>query len=246
MLAPPPAGVPMALGSVGVPGTRVVVADDSAVVRAGVEAILGLTPDVEVVATASALPELLDVVARAFPAPGGADVVVTDIRMPPSGTDEGIVAAERLRTTHPWVGVVVLSQLADPLYLARLMTAGGGGRGYLLKDHVSDPGELASAVAAVASGGSYVDTEVAGLLVRRSAEQSGESPIAALTQREVEVLRAVATGRSNVAIAETLFITHRAVEKHINSIFAKLGLSDDRDVNRRVSAVLAYLQASGA
>ena len=230
------------------PGTRVVVADDSAVVRAGVEAILGLGTDVDVVGTASSLPELLEVVDGAFAAPGGADVVVTDIRMPPTGTDEGIAAAERLRTSHPWVGVVVLSQLADPVYLDRLMAAGSRGRGYLLKDHVSDPGELATAVSAVASGGSYVDGEVAELLVRRSAEQAGpgsQAPIAGLTQREVEVLRAVATGRSNMAIAEMLFITHRAVEKHINSIFAKLGLHDDRDVNRRVSAVLAYLQSAG-
>lgn len=231
------------------PGTRVVVADDSAVVRAGVEAILGLNPDVEVVGTAPTLPELLDVAASAFATRGPADVVVTDIRMPPTGTDEGIAAAERLRATHPWVGVVVLSQLADPAYLVRLMAAGSQGRGYLLKDHVSDPGELATAVSAVASGGSYVDGEVAGLLVRRRAEQpagGAPSPVAGLTQREVEVLRAVATGRSNMAIAEALFITHRAVEKHINSIFAKLGLHDDRDVNRRVSAVLAYLQAAGA
>lgn len=231
------------------PGTRVVVADDSLVVRAGVEAILGLVPGVEVVGTASSLPDLLDVVAGAFGAPGSAGVVVTDIRMPPTGTDEGIAAAERLRATHPWVGVVVLSQLADPAYLTRLMASGSQGRGYLLKDHVSEPGELATAVSAVAAGGSYVDGEVAGLLVRRRAEQpagAAPSPVAGLTQREVEVLRAVATGRSNMAIAEALFITHRAVEKHINSIFAKLGLHDDRDVNRRVSAVLAYLQAAGA
>jgi DNA-binding NarL/FixJ family response regulator len=227
----------------------VVVADDSAVVRAGVEAILGLGADVEVVGSASALPDLLEVVAGAFTVPGSADVVVTDIRMPPTGTDEGIAAAEQLRTTHPWVGVVVLSQHADPAYLGRLMAAGSGGRGYLLKDHVSDPGELATAVSAVASGGSYVDGEVAGLLVRRSAEQTGPgtaSPMTGLTQREVEVLRAVATGRSNQAIGQMLFITHRAVEKHINSIFAKLGLHDDRDVNRRVSAVLAYLQVAGS
>lgn len=234
-------------------GTRVVVADDSAVVRAGVEALLALSPDVEVVGTAASLDGLLEVVDRVFVGPGGADVVVTDIRMPPGVSDEGIAAAERLRGSHPWVGVVVLSQFADPAYLTRLMAAGPQGRGYLLKDHVSDPGELATAVAAVASGGSYVDDEVAGLLVRRRAEQpdgapagAGPSPITTLTQREVEVLRAVATGRSNVAIAQSLFVTHRAVEKHINSIFAKLGLYDDRDVNRRVSAVLAYLQAGGS
>ena len=232
-------------------GTRVVVADDSAVVRAGVEALLGLGAGVEVVGTAASLEGLLEVVDRVFAEPGATDVVVTDIRMPPGASDEGIAAAERLRDSHPWVGVVVLSQFADPVYLTRLMAAGPQGRGYLLKDHVSDPGELATAVAAVAGGGSYVDDEVAGLLVRRRAERvdaaagAGPSPITTLTQREVEVLRAVATGRSNVAIAQALFVTHRAVEKHINSIFAKLGLYDDRDVNRRVSAVLAYLQAGG-
>lgn len=220
-------------------GVRVVVADDSAVVRAGVEALLGLSPGLEVVGVASALDPLLDVVERTFRAPAGRDVVVTDIRMPPAANDEGIVAAELLRRTHPWVGVVVLSQFADPAYLGRLMAGGPQRRGYLLKDHVSDPGELAAAVEAVADGGSYVDREVADLLVRRRAVEN-------LTQREIEVLGAVATGRSNAAIAERLFITHRAVEKHINSIFAKLGLYDDRDVNRRVSAVLAYLQAGGS
>lgn len=222
--------------------TRVVVADDSAVVRAGVEALLALSPDVEVVGTAASLDDLLDVVGRAFPAPGGADVVVTDIRMPPTATDEGVVAAERLRTSHPWVGVVVLSQVADPGFLARLMADGPQRRGYLLKDRVSDPGELVAAIGAVASGGSFVDGEVADLLVRRSGERGGgTSPLATLTPREVEVLREVATGRSNQAIADALFVTHRAVEKHINSIFAKLGLASDAESHRRVRAVLLFL-----
>lgn len=221
--------------------TRVVVADDSAVVRAGVEALLALGPQVEVVGSAASLDGLLGVVAEVFTEPGGPDVVVTDIRMPPTATDEGVVAAEQLRASHPWVGVVVLSQVADPGFLARLTAGGPQRRGYLLKDRVADPGELVAAIEAVRSGGSFVDAEVADLLVRRS---GGSSPVGTLTAREVEVLRAVATGRSNVAIAETLFITHRAVEKHINSIFAKLGLHDDRDTNRRVSAVLTYLQTA--
>lgn len=222
---------------------RVVVADDSAVIRAGVEALLGLMDEVRVLSAAS-LDDLDRVVDETFTESGRDDLVITDIRMPPTNVDEGIRAAVRLRTTHPWVGVLVLSQFADPVYLSRLIEGGAQRRGYLLKDHIADPGELATAIEVVRGGGSFVDRSVADLLVDRRARQP--SPVAGLTRREIEILAAVATGRSNAAIAASLFVTHRAVEKHINSIFHKLGLTDDRDANRRVQAVLAYLDAGSA
>jgi DNA-binding NarL/FixJ family response regulator len=223
---------------------RVIVADDSAVIRAGVEALIALHDGARVVATASSLSQLRRIVADEFAAPGPADVVVTDIRMPPTHTDEGIAAACSLRLSHPWVGVVVLSQFADPAYLSRLMADGPQGRAYLLKDHVGDHGVLAAAVRAVTEGGSYVDAHVAATLVEREARRSS-SPVAALTARELQILAAVATGLSNAAIAESLVITGRAVEKHINSIFAKLDLGDHAGYHRRVRAVLAYLDAVG-
>lgn len=218
------------------------VADDSAVVRAGVQALLDLEPAIDVVDAIGSLHELRDAVEANFVEPGGSDIVITDIRMPPTSTDEGIVAAEQLRTTHPWVGVIVLSQFADPAYLARLIRDGASGRGYLLKDHIAEPSELITAIELVGHGGSFVDREVADLLIERRAQRS-TSPLTVLTPRELDVLAGVATGRSNVAIGEMLFISHRAVEKHISSIFTKLGLFDDPDANRRVRAVLAYLEA---
>ncbi len=219
-----------------------IVADDSAVIRAGVEALLALEPAVQVVATAASLDALGSAVDSWFGEPGGHDVVVTDIRMPPTNVDEGIVLAERLRSTHPWVGVVVLSQFADPAYLSRLISGGAERRGYLLKDNVAESDSLVTAIELVRSGGSFVDRQVTDLMVDRRARQT-VSPVAKLTARELEILAALATGRSNVAIGEALFIGHRAVEKHINSIFSKLGLFDDPDVNRRVRAVLAYLES---
>jgi DNA-binding NarL/FixJ family response regulator len=221
---------------------RVLVADDSAVVRAGVRALLDLETAIEVVETVGSLDELTDAVNRVFVEPGDSDIVITDIGMPPTSTDEGIVAAEQLRRTHPWVGVIVLSQFADPTYLTRLIRDGAAGRGYLLKDHIPEPGELVTAIDLVSSGGSFVDRLVADLLVERRVRESA-SPLTSLTARELDVLAGLATGRSNVAIADMLFIGHRAVEKHISSIFTKLGLFDDPDANRRVRAVLTYLEA---
>ena len=236
-----------------VQSTRVVIADDSALVRAGVEAMLASTgsserdaagaaadggvPPVEVCGRASSLDELYDVGER-----GGPDVVVTDIRMPPSHDDEGIAAAIRLRESHPDLGVVVLSQYADPAYLQRLLAGGSHGRGYLLKDRLATPGELVTAIDLVRRGGSFVDPTVVEQLVARQRVEAS-SPLARLTARETEILAAIATGKSNAAIGEQLFIGQRAVEKHINSMFAKLDLHEDPDANRRVRAVLLFLRA---
>jgi DNA-binding NarL/FixJ family response regulator len=159
----------------------------------------------------------------------GVDVVVTDVRMPPTMTDEGIRAAVGLRRTHPGIGAVVLSQYLDPAYLRALIADGSRGRGYLLKDRVVAEGELVSAVRVVAGGGSFIDPVVVESLV--SAENRLErSPLRRLTVRERETLTEVAKGRSNAAIAEGFRISERAVEKHVNSIFAKLGLVDDRAI----------------
>lgn len=224
-----------------------VIADDSALVRAGVEAMLAIpdgTPDdapgdisIEVCGRASTLGELYDQVAASSP-----DVVVTDIRMPPNHDDEGIAAALQLRETAPDLGVVVLSQFADPAYLRRLMAAGSHRRGYLLKDRLATPGELVDAISLVHQGGSFVDPTVVGLLVAHQRAEAA-SPLSRLTARETEILAAIATGKSNVAIGEELFIGQRAVEKHINSIFSKLDLHEDPDANRRVRAVLLFLRA---
>jgi DNA-binding NarL/FixJ family response regulator len=166
--------------------------------------------------------------------------VLTDIRMPPTGTDEGIRLARSLRETHPHIGVVVLSQYAQPGYALALLESGSAGRAYLLKERVGDPGQLVSAIEAVASGGSMVDPKIVEVLVQRQA-QVAASPLASLTPREREVLAALAEGNSNAAIAESLVLTKRAVEKHINSIFAKLQLSETDDVSRRVKAALIFL-----
>ncbi|CAB4580959.1 unannotated protein [freshwater metagenome] len=233
-----------------VQSTRIVIADDSALVRAGVEAMLasagscerdaaadGGPPPVEVCGRASSLDELYDVVERVGP-----DVVVTDIRMPPRHDDEGIAAAIRLRQSHPDLGVVVLSQYADPAYLQRLLAGGSSGRGYLLKDRLATPGELVTAIELVRRGGSFVDPTVVEQLVARQRVEAS-SPLTRLTARETEILAAIATGKSNAAIGEQLFIGQRAVEKHINAIFAKLDLHEDPDANRRVRAVLLFLRA---
>jgi DNA-binding NarL/FixJ family response regulator len=214
---------------------RVVVAEDSLLVRAGVEALLGGEDGVDVVATCSRYEELLTLVDRDAP-----EVVVTDIRMPPTSTDEGIRAAARLRVTHPDVGVVVLSQFLDPTYLLALIAEGSNRRAYLLKERLAAPGELVSAVHRVAAGGSFIDPLVVDSLV--AAGVRGErAPLRRLTPRERDTLSEVATGKSNAAIAATFGVSERAIEKHINSIFAKLDLPDDRDSNRRVKAVLLFL-----
>jgi DNA-binding NarL/FixJ family response regulator len=168
------------------------------------------------------------------------DVVVTDIRMPPTGTDEGIRAANELRGRYPDMGVVVLSQYSEPAYALQFLESGSKGRAYLLKERISDIGQLASAIREVARGGSVIDPEVVDKLVTARAKGS-HSPLRALTPREVEVLGEMAQGKNNAAVAASLVLSERAVEKHINSIFFKLGLTEEPDVHRRVKAVLLFL-----
>ena len=216
---------------------RVIFADDNYLVREGVSALLAEVDDIELVDTAADPPSLLKSVAENSP-----DAVLTDIRMPPTQTNEGIEAAKRIRAEHPGVGVVVLSQYVEEDYAFELLADGVAGMGYLLKERVSDLDELVRALHEVARGGSVLDPKVVeGLLARKSSD----GPLLGLTDREREVLEQMATGRNNAVIAKTLFMSDRAVEKHIGSVFQKLGLVDQHEVNRRVMAVLAYLEASG-
>jgi DNA-binding NarL/FixJ family response regulator len=214
---------------------RIVFAEDDYLVREGVRRLLETQQDLELAAICDDLDSLLAEVDRGRP-----DVVLTDIRMPPGRSDEGIRAAEALRSSHPDVGVVVLSQYAEPRYALRLLAAGSEGRAYLLKERVADLEQLTGAIRAVAEGGSVVDPKVVEALVTARARQS---PVDELTPREREVLGEMAQGKNNAAIARALFLTERAVEKHINSIFTKLGLKWEADVSRRVKAVLLYLAA---
>jgi DNA-binding NarL/FixJ family response regulator len=214
---------------------RLIIAEDSLLVREGVAKLLGEQDDVEVVALCADYDELMAAVASTE-----ADVVLTDIRMPPTGTDEGIRAAGELRVSHPNLGVVVLSQYAEPEYALALLESGSEGRAYLLKERVSDPTQLLGAVRDVARGGSVVDPKVVeGLVASRS--KNRRSPLEHLTPREREVLAEIAQGRNNASVAAALGLSDRAVEKHINSLFAKLGLSEEPDIHRRVKAVLLYL-----
>lgn len=214
---------------------RIVLADDSLIVREGVRGMLDSQPGLEVVGTCADLDSLLTAVAELAP-----DVVVTDVRMPPTHSDEGIRAAAQLRASNPGVGVVVLSQYADPEYALKLLEHGSGGRAYLVKDAVGDPKQLAGAVRAVAIGSSVVDPAVVETLVAaRTAPRA--SPLAMLTDRERTVLAQIAQGKSNAAAGAALYLSERAVEKHINTLFAKLGLAAEPDTNRRVKAVLIYL-----
>jgi DNA-binding NarL/FixJ family response regulator len=214
---------------------RVILAEDNFIVREGLQEILSAQPGVEVVAGRGDLDGLLRAVAEQEP-----DVVITDIRMPPSNTDEGIRAAARLRDSHPHVGVVVLSQYADPSYALALLESGSDGRAYLLKERVNDRRHLVSAIEAVAEGGSVIDPKVVEVLVVARARKSG-SPIDDLTEAEWRVLAAIAQGKSNLAIAESLGLSKRAVEKHTHSIFKKLGVASSPDVSRRVKAALLFL-----
>ena len=214
---------------------RVVVAEDSLLVREGVVRLLERKPEINVAAVCEDLSTLLEAVETARP-----DVLVTDIRMPPTGTDEGIEAALQLRSTHPELGVVVLSQYDEPEYVLRFLEAGSDRRAYLLKDRLIHPDHLVAAIEAVAAGGSVIDPRVVETLVRaRSRDQT--SPLWTLTRREREVLQLMAEGRNNDAIAASLFLSVRVVEKHINAIFSKLQLTEEADVHRRVKAVLIYL-----
>ena len=217
---------------------RVVLAEDNYLLREGLVQLFALTDDVELVATCGDLPDLLRAAGG-----GDVDVVVTDIRMPPTGTDEGIRAANQLRTEHPEVGVVVLSQFAEPDYALALLEHGAAGRAYLLKDRVSDMDQLVSAVREVARGGSVIDPKVVETLVAARAAARG-SRLGELTPRELEVLSQVAQGRNNAGIAAALGLSDRAVEKHINAIFSKLELAEEPDTHRRVKAALLYLAES--
>ncbi len=216
-------------------------AEDNALLRQGLERLLTADPELELAGSVGDLPSL-DKALREDP---DVEVVVTDIRMPPSGTDEGLQVAARLRTERPGTGVVVLSQHADAAYALRLLEGGSGGRAYLLKERVSDVGELRSAVRTVAAGGSVIDPSVVERLVAANAGPRA-TPLSTLTPRETEVLGEMAQGKSNAAIAAALVLSERAIEKHTNSIFAKLGLTEEPDVNRRVKAVLVYLHDAGA
>jgi DNA-binding NarL/FixJ family response regulator len=214
---------------------RLVIAEDSLLVREGIERLLDLQPDIEVVASCEDLGSLLAAVEAERP-----DVLLTDIRMPPDHGDEGIRAALRLRDDHPALGVVVLSQYAEPAYALALLEGGSERRAYLLKDRVDDVDQLVGAIRAVAAGGSVIDPKVVETLVAAKSAVR-DSPLDELTPRELEALHEMARGRNNAAIAEALVVTERSVEKYVHSIFAKLGLAWEENVHRRVKAVLLYL-----
>jgi DNA-binding NarL/FixJ family response regulator len=214
---------------------RVALADDSFLMREAIQQVFEHEGGVLVVAACEDGDALLAAVEREHP-----DVVVTDVRMPPSGDDEGIRIAQRLRATHPEIGVVVLSQYAEPRYGLELISGGAAGRAYLLKDRVHDRGELHAAIEVVSRGGSMIDPAILSQLLDSDGRRA-DSPLTGLTPREREVLAAMATGKSNQAIAEELVLTKRAVEKHVGAIFQKLGLPDEDQVSRRVAAVLMYL-----
>ena len=216
---------------------RVVLSDDSFLAREGIARVLDAIEDVDLVAACGDLEELRSAVEQAKP-----DAVVTDIRMPPTNTDEGIRFASELRTSDPKVGVVVLSQHAEPAYAMKLFENGSSQRAYLLKERVKDEHELARALREVVAGRSLVDPRIVDKLVSARLNDPG---VEKLTPREREILSMIAEGRSNTSIAETLDITKRAVERHINAIFLKLDLGEAFDVNRRVKAALLYLTGAG-
>ena len=216
---------------------RVVLAEDNTLLREGLSRLIDGDGDLELAGVATDLPELLTLISANVP-----DVVVTDIRMPPTGTDEGIQAAAWLRQHHPSVGVVVLSQYTAPAYAMALLEEGSAGRAYLLKERVAGANELSRAIQTVASGGSVIDPLVVDELVRARTKRP-KSDLEWLTPREAEILGEMAEGKSNSAIAKSLGVSERAVEKHSNAIFSKLGLSEEHDLNRRVKAVLVYLGA---
>lgn len=219
---------------------RVVVAEDNALLRDGLARLFSSTEGFELAGTAVDYDTLLSVAGASVP-----DVVITDIRMPPTGTDEGIRAAAVLGASHPAMGVIVLSQYVSPAYAVALLADGSARRGYLLKDRVADVDELLDAVRVVAGGGAVIDPQVVEQLVA-SSRRSTKTPLDFLTPREREVLGTMAQGKSNAAIASSLVLSERAVEKHINAIFSKLHVNEEPDVNRRVSAVLMFLSNGDA
>jgi DNA-binding NarL/FixJ family response regulator len=215
---------------------RVVFAEDNYLVREGTAALLSASGEVDLVSVVSTYDELMSAVDRDLP-----EAVLTDIRMPPTSTTEGIDAARKIRADHSEIGVVVLSQYAEEEYAYELLKDGAAGLGYLLKERVADLDELVRALNEVARGGSVLDPKVVEALVARK-DRVAHSPLAQLTEREREVLGEMAQGKNNAAIAKSLFLTERAIEKNINSLFQKLGLTHETEVNRRVMAVLAFLR----
>jgi DNA-binding NarL/FixJ family response regulator len=219
---------------------RVVIGEDSLIVREGLRQLLALDPGMDVIASVGDVESLREICAREQP-----NVLITDIRMPPTGTDEGIRLAAEVAEQDPDIGVVVLSQFADPLYALALFEHGSDRRAYLLKHRIHNRAELTAAIRAVASGASMIDPKIVEGLVRARA-RSERSPLHELTPREREVLGQIAEGKSNAAIAASMYLTKRAVEKHINAIFLKLGLCDSEDVSKRVKAALILLAETGA
>jgi DNA-binding NarL/FixJ family response regulator len=220
--------------------TRLVLGEDNALLREGMRGLLSAEEGLEVVASCADLDTIRDSIDELEP-----DVVLTDIRMPPTWTDEGVQVARHCRVRHPSTGVILLSQYVDPGYVRSLLESGSAGRGYLLKERVSDVDELVTAIAAVARGGSVVDPQVVEHLVKAGVSR-GNSNVGRLSARELEVLAEMSRGHNNAAIAATLFISQRAVEKHINSIFSKLGVGLEGASHPRVRAVLLYLSGSVA
>jgi DNA-binding NarL/FixJ family response regulator len=218
---------------------RLVLAEDQYLIREALRSLLETRDDFEIAAVCEDLDSLLEAVEVERP-----DVVITDIRMPPENTDEGIQAAIRLRETSPEIGVVVLSQYASPTFVLALLEGGSERRAYLLKERVKDLDQLVAAIHAVAAGGSVMDPKVVEALVAANA-RAEDSPLNELTPRELDVLREMAEGKNNAAIAEALVLTERSVEKVIHSIFLKLGLTWETAVHKRVKAVILYLAESG-
>jgi DNA-binding NarL/FixJ family response regulator len=220
--------------------TRIVLGEDSLIVREGIRQLLALDPEIEIVAAVGDYLSLRQACEDERP-----DVVLTDIRMPPSYTDEGIRLAAELRESHPEIGVVILSQFSDPTYALALLDHGSDGRAYLLKERVHNRAELTEAIHAVASDGSVIDPKVVDVLVAAQLRDA-VSPVTGLSDRERDVLAQVAQGKSNPAIAAALDLTSRAVEKHVNAIFTKLELRGPEDISRRVTAALMFLADEAA
>jgi DNA-binding NarL/FixJ family response regulator len=218
---------------------RVIVAEDSYIIREFLTSTLSAAPEVELVAVCCNATELERAIELWSP-----DVVLTDIRMPPSSADEGIRIAAKLRETAPEVGVVVLSQYAEPAYVLALLERGTGRRAYLLKERVRKRDELIGAIQKVAQGGSVIDPTIVDVLIE-ARSRATHSRLSQLTPRERELLAEIASGKSNGAIAQSLFLTKRAVEKHVNAIFSKLDLPETQDVSRRVKATLIFLAEEG-
>jgi len=217
------------------PPTRVVIADDSVLLREGIAALL-VDSGFEIVAQCGTADDLLMIVRSYRP-----DVAIVDIRMPPTHTDEGLRAAREIRESYPGTSVLVLSQYVESGYALDLLAESAEGVGYLLKDRVSDVEDFGAALHRVAAGGTVLDPAVVGQLLARHRDRA---PVTTLTPREREVLELMAQGRTNAAIARGLFLSEQAVAKHIGAIFGKLGLAPTADDNRRVLAVLAYLRST--